>query len=197
MPDPRDFQELIRQARSGNEAASADLVRLFEPFIQRVVRIRMGPRGDRGPIGHEFGSSDVCQSVFRSLFRGLKENRYQFDQPDDLKRLLRVMIRFNVATKARRSSVKLRELIDDFEKAGWIDSAPSTGQEVADHDLVEAILDQFSEDELEVITMHLDGATWADIARKLDCNADALRIRMGRAVARVRSKMAAEDRAGT
>ena len=97
-------------------------MRRFEPFIQRIVRIRMRQRGDFDRLRREVGLSDVCQSVFRSLFRGLSRDRYQLDQPGDLERLLQVMIRFNVATKARRSSVRLRELFDDFEQQGWIDS---------------------------------------------------------------------------
>ncbi len=84
----------------------------------------MRQRGDYDRLRHDVGSSDVCQSVFRSLFRGLRENRYQLDQPQDLEKLLQVMIRFNVATKARRSHVRLRELSDDFEQAGWSDAGP-------------------------------------------------------------------------
>jgi RNA polymerase sigma factor (sigma-70 family) len=191
-----DFPELVRRARSGEEAASTELVRRFEPFLQRVVRIRMRRRGDFDRLRHDVGSSDVRQSVFRSLFRGLKEHRYQLDQPGDLERLLQVMIRFNVATRARRSSVRLRELIDDFEQQGWLDSTPGPDQKVADQDLIEAIQEHFSEEELEVLTMWLDGTPWADIGQKLGCTADAARVRLSRAVARVREEMVRGDRAG-
>ena len=54
MPPPTDFLDLIRRARSGDEAASAELVRHFEPFIQRVVRIRMGSAVENEVrLGHE------------------------------------------------------------------------------------------------------------------------------------------------
>jgi hypothetical protein len=74
MTAPIDFLDLIRQARFGDEAASAELVRRFEPFIQRTVRIRMRQRRDYDRLRHDVGSSDVCQSVFRSLFRALRAN---------------------------------------------------------------------------------------------------------------------------
>ncbi len=109
---------------------------------------------------------------------GLRENRYQLDQPGDLERLLQVMIRFNVATKARRSSVRLRELIDDFEQGGWMDSGPRPDQEVAEQDLIEAIQEQFSEEELELLTLWLDDTPWAAIGQKLGCSGDAARVRL-------------------
>ena len=54
----------------------------------------MRQRGPKHPIHRDIGSSDICQSVFRSLFKGLRANRYRLDQPGDLEKLLRVMIRF-------------------------------------------------------------------------------------------------------
>jgi len=188
-----DFLDLIQRARSGNETAWAELVRRFEPFIQRVVRIRMRQHGEFDRVRHDVGSSDVCQSVFSSLFRGLKENRYRLEEPGDLEKLLRVMIRYHVATKARRSWVKLRELFGDFEHAEWPDSAPRPDQQVADSDLVESIQEQFSEEELELVTMWLDELSWAAIGEKLGCTADAARVRLSRAVARVREEFRARD----
>ena len=100
-----------------------------------------------------------------------------------------MMIRFNVATKARRSSVTLRGLIDDFEGQDWLDSSPGPDQEVAVQDLIEAIQDQFTEEELEILTRRLDDAPWAEIAQKLGCTADAVRVRLSRAIARVRDNL--------
>ena len=107
MCELMDFNEVVWRASQGDETASAELVREFEPFIQRVARIRMRKRGDYDRIRREFGASDVCQSVFKSLFRGLKRNSYALAGPDDLKKLLQTMVRFSIATKARRSAVRL------------------------------------------------------------------------------------------
>jgi DNA-directed RNA polymerase specialized sigma24 family protein len=194
MTQPADVLDLIRRARSGEESASAELARRIEPFIQRVVRTRMGTRGRRGSIEREIGSSDVCQSVFRSLFHGLRTNRYRLDQPGDLERLLTVMIRFNVATTARRSSVKLRELIENFEEGGWIDAGPRPDQAVVERDLIDAVQSKFSGDELELLTLWLDDTPWSVIGDKLGCTADAARVRLKRAVNRVQDKMSEPDR---
>jgi DNA-directed RNA polymerase specialized sigma24 family protein len=106
------------------------------------------------------------------------------------------MIRFNVATKARRSHVRLRELIDDFERGGWMDSGPPPDRQVADQDLIEAIQEQFTEQELELLTLWLDDTPWVSIGEKFGCTADAARVRLSRAVARVREKMSTQDHTG-
>ena len=41
MCELMDFNEVVWRASQGDETASAELVREFEPFIQRVARIRM------------------------------------------------------------------------------------------------------------------------------------------------------------
>jgi RNA polymerase sigma factor (sigma-70 family) len=193
MSEATDLSDLIQRARSGEETAASELVRRFQPFIQRVVRIRMRQRGDYEVLRRAVGVSDVCQSIMKSLFQGLRNNRYQLDQPGDLERLLRGMIRFSLATKARKASVRLRELITEFEKGGWVDSAPRPDEEVADQELIEVIQEQFSEDEREMLTLWLDGAPWAEIGRNIGCTPDAARVRLVRAIARVRNTMARED----
>jgi RNA polymerase sigma factor (sigma-70 family) len=197
MGEPPDLLDLIRRVRSGDEAAAAKLVQCFEPFIQRVVRLRMRQRGDYEVLRRAVGASDVCQSVFRSLFRGLRNHRYQLEQPGDLERLLQKMVRFNVATTARRASVRLRHLIHESEPGGWIDSAPPPDEEVADRELIEMIQEQFSADELELLTHWLDDIPWSDIGRKIGCTPDAARVRLQRAIARVRGKMVRDDPAET
>jgi RNA polymerase sigma factor (sigma-70 family) len=196
MAQQVDFLDLVQRARSGDQTAATELVRRFEPFIQRMVRIRMRRRGDRDRLRHDVGSADVCQSVFRSLFRGLKKNRYRLEQPADLEKVLHVMIRYNLATKARRSSVKLRELLNDFEQQGWVDSGPQPDEEVAQQDLIRAIQEEFSAEELDILTQSLDGTPWEAIGLKLGTTADAARMRLKRAVHRVRKKMGTEDQQG-
>ena len=149
----------------------------------------MGKPGSRGPIEREFASSDVCQSVFRSLFQGIKDNRYRFDRPTDLERLLQVMVRFNVAAKARRSSVKLRKLFDEFDGEAWVDGNRPPDEVVGERELADVIRSQFTDDELEILTLWLDDRTWVQIAAVLGGTADSLRVRLRRAIARIRQKM--------
>ena len=48
MSELLDVFELIPRVRAGDEIASAEFIRRIEPYVQRVARIRMGVRGQRG-----------------------------------------------------------------------------------------------------------------------------------------------------
>ena len=102
------------------------------------------------------------------------------------------MIRFNIATKARRASVKLRTAVFDFEGQGLADGAPDPSEQFADQDLIRAIEGELSPTEMEIVALWLDGVSWADIGKQLGCTADAARVRLDRAFARVR-KTLSED----
>jgi RNA polymerase sigma factor (sigma-70 family) len=184
-----NFLGLIRFARSGDETAWVELVRRFEPYMQRIVRIRMRQRGDFDRLRLDVGSSDVCQSIFRSLLKGLRKDKYQLNHPDDLKKLLQTLIRFNLATKARRAWVRLRDLLDDEEQDQWIDRGAPPELNVIQQDLIGAIQSQFTEDELEILTLWLDGEPWKRIAEEVGGTLDAVRQRLTRALRRVRESM--------
>ena len=89
------------------------VARIFEPFVLRVVRFAMRKQTNYRKIRSRLGSSDICQSVFKSLFVGLKEGRFELNQPEQLQNLLRIMSRFKIATEGRRLSVILREVMDE------------------------------------------------------------------------------------
>src|SRR5579872_4834819 len=111
MIEPEGFQELIRLARAGDEAAAGRLAREFEPFLRRIIRNRMRGRSDLDRLRPEVDSADICQSIFKSLFMGLRGGRFELGGPEQLHRLLAGMVRLKVANKARRLSVTLREVL--------------------------------------------------------------------------------------
>jgi DNA-directed RNA polymerase specialized sigma24 family protein len=186
MSEPQGFEDLIRLARAGDEAAAARLAREFEPFIRRFVRLRLRQRSDPGRLRPELDSADICQSVFKSLFVGLKGGRFELNQPEQLYRLLAAMVRFKVATMARRLSVTLREVLDLDESDDRADSGPSPEKAVEDRDLLETIVKQFNGDELDLLVRRLDDQPWPVIAAAVGGTPQALRKRLARALERVR-----------
>jgi RNA polymerase sigma factor (sigma-70 family) len=187
MPEADDFHDLIRRTRLGDEDAAAAFVAQFEPYILRIVRLRMRQRRDYNRLRHELGSGDVCQSVFKSLFLRLKHGRFELSQPKDVQKLLNSMIRFKIATHARRHAVTLREILDNDRPIDVTDPRPDAEKIVDDLDLFETILKLFSLDELEILNRRLDEQTWSEIARELGGSAQALRKKLERAFERVRA----------
>ena len=186
MPEYCDFQELIRLARAGDDDAAGRLAHEFEPFIRRFVRFRMRSRSNHDRLRPEIDSADICQSIFKSLFVGLREGRFELNRPEQLAKLLSAMVRFKVATKARRLSVTLREVLELDAPNNRIDSGPGHEKLVDDRDSLETILKLFEGDELELLIRRLDDQPWSVIALAVGGTAEGLRKKLARALERVR-----------
>jgi RNA polymerase sigma-70 factor (ECF subfamily) len=186
MPEFGDFQDLIRLARAGDEDAATRLAHEFEPFIRRFVRFRLRGQAAHDRLRPEMDSADICQSIFKSLFTGLREGRFELNQPEQLAKLLSGMARFKVATKARRLSVTLREILELDAPRNQADGGPSPEKVVDDRDLLETILKRFEGDELDILIRRLDDQPWSAIADAVGGTADGLRKRLARALERVR-----------
>src|SRR3954468_3783006 len=97
MPEETEFQILIRRVRAGDEAAAAELVRLYEPAIRRAARVRLvDPR-----LRRVFDSMDVCQAVLASFFVRAALGQYELDRPENLVGLLVNMTRKKLVDQAR------------------------------------------------------------------------------------------------
>jgi RNA polymerase sigma-70 factor (ECF subfamily) len=187
MLPPDQFRDLIVRVRAGDQDAATELARLFEPFILRFIRFAMRRRNDYNRVRSRLGSSDICQSVFKSLFVGLKAGRFELNQPEQLRKLPRMMSRYKIATEGRRLSVILREVMDGSGPPDRADPGPGPEKTVEDQDLVDAVLSRFSEDELDLLQRRLDGETWPGMAAELNTTADALRKKLERAIERVKN----------
>jgi DNA-directed RNA polymerase specialized sigma24 family protein len=188
MPNFDGFQELIRLARAGDELAATRLTREFEPFIRRFVRFRIRSRSDRDRLRPEADSVDICQSIFQSLFVGLREGRFELARPEQLQKLLAAMVRFKVATRMRRLRVTLREVLDPDAAGEPADPGPGPEKVLEDRDLLEAILKRFEGDELELLVRRLDDQSWTTIAAGVGGTPEALRKKLARALERVRDQ---------
>jgi DNA-directed RNA polymerase specialized sigma24 family protein len=186
MPEYGDFPELIGLARAGDEGAAARLAHEFEPFIRRFVRFRMRTRSNHDRLRPEIDSADICQSIFKSLFVGLRAGRFELNRPEQLAKLLSAMARFKVATKARRLSVTLREVLELDAPHKRADSGPGPAKQVEDRDSLETIVKLFEGDELELLVRRLDDQPWSEIALAVGGTAESLRKKLTRALERVR-----------
>ncbi len=187
MSEDDQFEDLVGRVRAGDQDAADELTRMFEPFILRYVRFAMRKRSNYPVIHARFGSSDVCQSVLASLFVGLREGRFELKRPDQVERLLRVMSRFKIGAESRKLSVVLREVIQRESALDQADSGPGPEKTVDDKDLVEAVVNHFTDVELGILQRRLDGETWPAIAEQVGESAEALRRRLARAIDRVKN----------
>jgi RNA polymerase sigma-70 factor (ECF subfamily) len=192
LPD-NSFGELVRRVREGESAAAAELVRLYEPEIRRVVRVRMtDPR-----LRRVIDSMDVCQSVLANFFLRASAGQFDLQQPDELIALLVAMVRNKVVDQARRLQAGKRdsrrvEAGGDSVFDRMAGDAQSPDRIVADRELVAEARKRLSADERYLAEQRAMGREWSELAEELKVSAEALRKKLTRALDRVAAELGAE-----
>jgi RNA polymerase sigma-70 factor (ECF subfamily) len=193
MADDSTFNDLIRRMRAGDGAAAAELVRLYEPTIRRVARVRLSdPR-----LRRLLDSQDVCQSVFGSFFVRAALGEYDLRTPEQLLNLLVAMSRKKAIDQGRRAAAARR----DFRRAEpatphehrLVAGQDSPSQEVAGAELLAEFRRRLSEEERRLADARAAGRDWEQIAAETGRSAEALRKQLARAVDRIMQELGLEE----
>jgi RNA polymerase sigma factor (sigma-70 family) len=190
MDEENLFLALVRRVRAGDGAAAAELVRLYEPAVRRVVRLRLrDPR-----LRRVLDSTDVCQSVLASFFARAAAGQFELDRPEQLLRLLAVMARNKLAGQARRAYVTRREIGEDAPPGSALpDPGPGPSQEAAWRDLLGAVRGRLSDEERQIADRRALSRGWEQIAAELGGSPEALRKKLSRALDRVARQLGLDD----
>jgi RNA polymerase sigma factor (sigma-70 family) len=185
------FVDLVRKVRAGDEAASAELVRRYEPAIRIAVRARLTDPGLR----RLFDSMDICQSVFANFFVRATAGEYEFDKPERLIQLLATMARNRVTDHAKQQRAARRDYRRTAKTADdgqFVDPGPSPSDEISGKELVEAFQNRLSAEERYLADQRARGRPWSEIAAEVGGKADARRVQLERAVNRVTRELRLE-----
>ena len=179
-----DFADLLARAVKGDGAAQLELVRIYEPKVRMVARVLLGPA-----LRPYLESSDLTQSVHKSIVHGLSENKFEIAGPDQLIGLAlygpKTQGRSSLAasptpTAAQRAQVAEQHRQDANVLAslssGGLD--PAANAQFRDH--LDNLCDHLDETEKRVIDLRLEGYTLAEIADLIGVSRVALRVRMTR-----------------
>jgi RNA polymerase sigma-70 factor (ECF subfamily) len=195
MPTETGFADFLRRLRAGDEEAAAELVRRYEPFIRREVRMRLtDPR-----LFRLIDSVDICQSVLRSFFVRAAAGQYDLEEPRDLRNLLLAMARNKLTTRYRRV---LRQEPEPAPAAGSaqaleraVDQRPGAEQLTEARDLLGQILRHLTEEERQLAELRGQGCSWPEVAAQVGGTADARRKQLARCLDRVLRQLRLEDEA--
>jgi len=190
MLEINPFRDLIRRVRTGDEAAAAELVQHYEPFIRRAVRVRMvDPR-----LKRLIDSMDICQSVLASFFVRAALGQYELNSPEELLRLLVTMARNKLNNAVARQRAERRDYRRSQQAGDYVAAVdPTPSQVVASRELFEKFRESLSADELQLADLRADGKAWTDIAAQLGGTPEALRKRLARAIDRVAQQLGLEE----
>src|SRR5262245_55942302 len=164
MSEDTTFQDLIRRIRAGDGRAAAELVRLYEPTIRRVARVRLAD----SRLQRLFDSQDVCQSVFGSFFVRAALGEYELETPEQLLNLLVAISRKKVIDQARRAGAARRDFRRDepaeTHEQRWAAPGSSPSQEVSGRELLQEFRRRLSEEERQLADARAAGRDWNQIA---------------------------------
>jgi RNA polymerase sigma-70 factor (ECF subfamily) len=192
MSSQNTFRDLLERVRAGDEKAAAQLVREYEPQIRRAVRMQLTDPG----LNRLLDSVDICQSVLANFFVRMAAGQFEFESPGHLLKLLTTMARNKLYDHARRHQAECRDrrrLGEEEDAEGFLDPHPSPGQVVANRDLLEQVLRRLGDDERYLVDQRSLGRSWPDLAGELHTSADALRMKLTRALDRVSRELGLDE----
>jgi RNA polymerase sigma-70 factor (ECF subfamily) len=192
MPDLTAFHETLARVRRGDPLAVAAFVRDYQPFLLRTARRRFGD-----DLRAAADSADVCQSVLMNFLVRAGNGEFEFQSPEDVNRLLAVMVRNKVASWRRREGAERRDR-DRAEAlgsaaGGLADTTLGPASRVANEELIRAARERLTPDERELVELRAQGLDWDAIAERKGTNAAALRKRLSRALNRVAQELGLDD----
>lgn len=187
-----DFQGLLERLRRGDQAAAAEIVQTYEPALMRMIRVRMVDKRLR----KVHGESDIFQSVMGSFFVRVALGQYELRDPEDLAKLLAVMVRNKVAEKARRRDVARDAVAADDEALHVASPAASPSQVIALRELAQAARAKLGHELLQIVELRDEGLGWNEVAERVGGNPDAVRKRLSRAVDDIAQSLGVEADAG-
>jgi RNA polymerase sigma factor (sigma-70 family) len=176
-----DFSSLLALARQGDQRALEALSRQYEPKLRIVARVLLGPA-----LRPYLDSTDLVQSVHRSLMMGIKRQQFEIAGPENLIALALTLVRRKVARKWRkmqrqqrfdRGSAETGDLASLLTSLSGADNPARTAEL---REQVANVCENLSDSERMIFELRAQGYSTAEIACQLGLNGGALRVRMTR-----------------
>ena len=185
----------MSRVRSGDQSALLELSSTYESQVRMVARVLLGPA-----LRPYFDSMDLVQSVHRSILIGLKHDKYQIANSDNLVGLAVTIVRRKVARQWRRTQRQVRLNSANKPEGNLSDSIilltkpEENPARVAEHsDRVHKICQNLSADERDLIERRLQGYSTVEVANQTGVNPATLRVRLNRLRQRLRAEGLLEE----
>jgi RNA polymerase sigma factor (sigma-70 family) len=170
MPESEDNLELVAQWRAGDQKAAQKVFDRYAERLMILARKRISQR-----LASRVDAEDVVQSVFRTFFQRAKAGKFEFEDQDDLfKLLVRItvhktlrQVEFHKAGK-RDTGMETAQGDDNTERLQqFLSREPSPDSEVAFLDQLEHFLSQLKPQERRILEMRVQGYSNDEITKEL------------------------------
>lgn len=188
--------DLLGRVRGGDAAAAEELVRTYEPELRRAIRVRLTDARLRRLVD----SIDICQSVLAGFFVRTAAGQYDIQTPEELLKLLVTMARNRVIDWARRSQADRRDGRrdvsiegDDGQQMQFASNQPGPASVLISRELLDQVRSRLAPEELKLMEQRAEGLDWNQIAAETGDQANAVRMRLTRALDRVAEELGLEQ----
>lgn len=165
------MESWLRRALTSEPGFERELVDRYSRRLMELARRQLPPK-----VQQRVDPEDVVQSVYRSLFRRLSDNEFEFSETHDVWRLLAAMT-YRKANMAARFHLQQRwdvrremPLIEaDTAQAGPVvaDVAPGPDDVATLFDFWENVLAQLQSYQRDVVALRLEGDSVEEIAQRI------------------------------
>lgn len=182
MNDP-EFSALVERVRNGDEAAAAELVRLYEPEIRRFIRFRLtSPR-----VRRFVDSFDICQSVLGRFFHYLSDDELDLSEPGKVRAVLMTMTKHRLLDVVAREHAARRDARrvnpgGDQSLAALAEEGETPSAILQVEEIVAAIYENLDPDVRTLVQARMNGSDWNELAQMAASSPEAVRKQVNRAI---------------
>ncbi len=172
--------ELVERWRDGDQDAASQL---YQRYVERLSGIVRGQISDR--LRARTDADDVLQSACRSFFRRVQEGQFQFDEDEDVWKLLVTISLNKLRSQVRRHSAAKRDaaqevsrrdnsLPDDFhlEKLA---KTPSPVEAFIFAEMIENVSKKLDHRHALLLELRMEGYSQLEIAGRLQTSDRGIR----------------------
>jgi RNA polymerase sigma-70 factor (ECF subfamily) len=191
-----DESELLTRLRAGEDSAYEELVRTYSSRLLAVAR-RI--------VGNDEEARDVIQDAFLNAFRSLRNFHGDARLSTWLHRIVVNSALMKLRTRKRKPEESIEPLLPAFLADGhyaekfsaWGEQADAALSRTETQELVRRHIDELPESFRTVLVLRdIEGLDTEETARVLDTTPNAVKIRLHRARAALRSRLAPHIRRG-
>lgn len=178
MPKP-DLPRFLAMLRSRDADEVAQLLSQYEPIIRQAIHLRLLS----GRLQHLVETADIFQSLVLDF---LTQQPRAATGPGDLHAYLARAVRNKVLARLRKEHRRAGEVKETYDR---VSPGPSAEWLVEARDTLRAIRDRLPMQERHLLDLLGQGFSWPAIAAQVGGSPDALRMRLNRAIASIRTQM--------
>jgi DNA-directed RNA polymerase specialized sigma24 family protein len=175
MPSP-ELRRFLQILQSGDEQAVEVMLRELDPFLRKVIRMRLVD----GRLRRVLDTTDIFDSLLKDFLTRDTNCQTPGQSSAGLRAYLAAAVHHKIQTKARKERRHAGSLPDGWEP---VDPEATPTSRIEDEDMQEAVRRRLPADAQSLFHLKAQGLSWNEIAGRVGGTPDALRMRLTRAVA--------------